>query len=335
MPGYLELTDDDKNAVLEQAAQELGRPARVLEKDLWVCWVLSRLFGNDFGCPLTFKGGTSLAKVYRVIQRFSEDVDVTVDNRPWGIDLGPELSKSKRKENFQQVHRRLIEFAQDSLLPALQLPDVGVEASLDTSPDVKILVKYPSVLQTGQALSYLREWVLVELGARNPTEPNEDHIVRADVAPYFPQVDFPLAQVSVLSAVRTFWEKATLIHGAISASSLEGGAERLCRHWYDLGQLANHPEWGPRALHQLDMLTMVAEDKERLFPGQKYDYPGARPGTLRLVPDSDALENLTRDYSNMIAAGMFYGDAPDISEVLQDLRDLEEQINSRQKPATL
>ena len=93
MPNYLELNDDDKNVVLEQAAQELGRPARVLEKDLWVCWVLSRLFGNDFGSPLTFKGGTSLAKVYGVIHRFSEDVDVTVDNRPWGIDFsaGPGL----------------------------------------------------------------------------------------------------------------------------------------------------------------------------------------------------------------------------------------------------
>ena len=125
------------------------------------------------------------------------------------------------------------------------------------------------------------------------------------------------------------------IHGAIAASSLEGGAERLCRHWYDLAQLANHPEWGTRALDQLDMLTRVAEDKERLFPGQKYDYPGARPGTLRLVPDSDALENLTRDYGNMIAAGMFYGDAPDFSKVLQDLRNLEEQVNSKSKRTRL
>lgn len=289
---------------------------------------LARLFGQDFGAPLTFKGGTSLAKVFKVIQRFSEDVDVTVDHRPWNINLGPDLSKSKRKENSELVLRRLVEYAQVSLLPALQCHELGVESTLEVSgSDVKIYVRYPSVLQPETPISYLREWVLIEFGARNPTEPNEGHRLTADVAACFPGIDFPWADVSVLSPTRTFWEKATLIHGAISAGSLEVSAERQCRHWYDLSQMVNHPELGKNAVQQLEMLTTVAEDKERLYPGQKYNYPGARPGTLRLVPESIALENLNKDFEAMVGAGMFYGPPPDFSRVLRDLKQLEDQIN--------
>ncbi len=81
MPSYWSLSSDERLEVLVRAAQQTGRPPRVLEKDLWVCWVLQQLFSRDFGCPLAFKGGTSLSKVFGLIRRFSEDVDITVDSK--------------------------------------------------------------------------------------------------------------------------------------------------------------------------------------------------------------------------------------------------------------
>jgi predicted nucleotidyltransferase component of viral defense system len=49
--------------------------------------VLSAIYESDLASKLTFKGGTSLSKVYHIIDRFSEDVDLTYDIRELAIDL--------------------------------------------------------------------------------------------------------------------------------------------------------------------------------------------------------------------------------------------------------
>lgn len=52
---------------LNFAADQTSRPAHLLEKDISVVWVLSAIYGSDLGAKVTFKGGTSLSKVYKVI----------------------------------------------------------------------------------------------------------------------------------------------------------------------------------------------------------------------------------------------------------------------------
>lgn len=49
----------------------------VIEKDLWVCWLLEQLF--TLPVQMVFKGATSLSKVFNIIKRFSEDCDITID----------------------------------------------------------------------------------------------------------------------------------------------------------------------------------------------------------------------------------------------------------------
>ena len=78
-----------------------------MEKDFWVCWTLKRLFSlAEFQDQLTFKGGTSLSKVYHVIERFSEDVDVAVERGflGFGGDMEPEKGESG-KEQQRRVDR--------------------------------------------------------------------------------------------------------------------------------------------------------------------------------------------------------------------------------------
>ena len=67
-----------------------GRRAHLLEKDIWVVQTLSVLFDAPFCADLVFKGGTSLAKGYQVLRRFSEDVDITCDIRAGGGAGGPD-----------------------------------------------------------------------------------------------------------------------------------------------------------------------------------------------------------------------------------------------------
>jgi predicted nucleotidyltransferase component of viral defense system len=63
-----------------------GRLSHLLEKDIWVVWPLRYLFDGPHPGHLVFKGGTSMSKAYGVIRRFSEDVDLTYDNRAVGSD---------------------------------------------------------------------------------------------------------------------------------------------------------------------------------------------------------------------------------------------------------
>ena len=49
-----------------------------VEKDYWVTYVLKNLSQSKFKDNVVFKGGTSLSKAYRLINRFSEDIDLAV-----------------------------------------------------------------------------------------------------------------------------------------------------------------------------------------------------------------------------------------------------------------
>ena len=84
---FLRLSGKDRLDALGVAADRLGRPAHLLEKDVWVVWAIQQLFGSPIGTNLVFKGGTSLSKAYQVIDRFSEDVDLTFDIRALIPDL--------------------------------------------------------------------------------------------------------------------------------------------------------------------------------------------------------------------------------------------------------
>ncbi|OAH97082.1 hypothetical protein A1353_23485 [Methylomonas methanica] len=81
------LSRADQAEALEFAAARTGRPAHLLEKDIWVVWALAAIYESELANKLTFKGGTSLSKVYRIIDRFSEDIDLTYDIRELVPDL--------------------------------------------------------------------------------------------------------------------------------------------------------------------------------------------------------------------------------------------------------
>jgi|AntAceMinimDraft_12_1070368.scaffolds.fasta_scaffold14198_6 predicted nucleotidyltransferase component of viral defense system len=75
---WFSLSRGDQAEALEVAAARTGRPAHLLEKDIWVVWwALSAIYTSSLASKLTFKGGTSLPKVYKIIDRFSEDLDLT------------------------------------------------------------------------------------------------------------------------------------------------------------------------------------------------------------------------------------------------------------------
>ena len=102
MDAFLEMTHDQRRRLCGEAEARLGLRAASIEKDFWICWALRELFALDeIGNELTFKGGTSLSKGWKLIERFSEDLDVTVSRAYLGFggaDLyGAQLSAGSRE----------------------------------------------------------------------------------------------------------------------------------------------------------------------------------------------------------------------------------------------
>ena len=75
---FFALADAEQRLFIEEVATRRGVAPIIIEKDFWVCWALAVLFRSPFANSLVFKGGTSLSKVFGAIDRFSEDIDLSL-----------------------------------------------------------------------------------------------------------------------------------------------------------------------------------------------------------------------------------------------------------------
>jgi Nucleotidyl transferase AbiEii toxin, Type IV TA system len=327
---WADLSAEEKRIILAKVATTTGISEAAVEKDIYVCWCLQQLFTlNNTAPSMIFKGGTSLSKVYGSIQRFSEDIDITIDQHHFLKEtdpLDPTLSKKKVRTLLEQLDAAVDSFAHSVLIPWLK-DRVGQQSDgwcIEKGAFQTVMVTYPSVVDS---LPYLSRRVAIELGARNVLEPREIHRVSSYAAAHFPMIAFPEGQsVAVLSPVRTFWEKATILHAEYHRPEPRA-ADRIARHWYDMAMLATHPI-RDRALADIDMLANVADYKDRIYPSGWASYSTARAATLHLVPHAILSALLQNDYESMVRAGFFFSTPPTWAEILARLADLEAAIRS-------
>ena len=124
MDKFALLTHKDKRAYFEVAAANLNVMPQLVEKDFWVCWILKVLFPlQGIGAHLTFKGGTSLSKCYNVIQRFSEDIDVSIEriflSRTRAIELDKEKSNKENQRRLKELQLVCQAKIDEIILPGL------------------------------------------------------------------------------------------------------------------------------------------------------------------------------------------------------------------------
>lgn len=97
----------EKAAIFNEIAAEKGMKPFAVEKDWWVSRTLEIIFQMDISKHLVFKGGTSLSKAWKLINRFSEDIDLAIDKEFFEGFKG-DISKSKitklrKKQAFIQL----------------------------------------------------------------------------------------------------------------------------------------------------------------------------------------------------------------------------------------
>lgn len=331
---FLALAPSDRAAALDVAASRSGRPAHLLEKDVWVVWALQTLYAAPFADALVFKGGTSLSKAYQAIDRFSEDVDLTYDVRAIAPDLtstgadGLPPTRSQEQRWTKTIRERLGSWVHGVVAPLLadRLQREGLDATVSIDADT-IRIAYRAAM-TGYG--YVHPTVTLEFGARSTGEPHEKRDVVCNAATHLPGLAFPTVTPSVMRPERTFWEKATAIHVFCHGGRFRG-AEHFSRHWYDIVALDAMP-FVEAALDDRDLAQRVARHKSMFFrekdaQGQPINYDAAVRGGLQLVPAGAAAQLLADDYAGMIADGLFFERVPTFAALLERCESIQRRAN--------
>jgi hypothetical protein len=333
---FIQLDGITRERAINEAAVRRGISPIIMEKDLWVCWMLSVLFRTSFADSLVFKGGTSLAKVFGAIDRFSEDIDLSVSTEFLAL---PEPGTSRNQANkwMKKAEDACTEAAREQFLPELENLVEPVLEPLKPSGDHHwlefvidglthspvILFHYPTTQPSG--FEYLKRSVKLELGSLTQQRPVGRHAIRPWIADAFPQLfEDWTSDVIALEIERTFWEKATILHAEHHRPTDKPTPDRFSRHYADTAALAIHPD-GVCAVALSEVRQTVVDWKSRFFGSSWARYDLAVPGTFRLVPADDRLGELRSDYQSM--RDMYLKEPPSFDDILSQLSRLEADIN--------
>ena len=349
---------DERRAIFESAAARLGTQAQNVEKDLYVCWVLDFLFNRRAGDPvgLYFKGGTSLSKAYRLINRFSEDIDIGIYKADLHVPVEaeiaalPSVNQQQRalSEKVDEAARqyisgplrdeldREISVVEDAARLAGHFSvEFGFDAYRNKDALDILVVGYKSDFNI--ASSYVQAAVRIEGGARPDPEPAESREVVPYVARELPDdPDLTVRNVMTVRPERTFWEKVLILHAMTEMSEKRReeaepdrpvpDLNRYSRHYYDVHQIWTRPDYGVATAAMVDLAEACRQHKELMFRAPDHRYDRAVPGSYRLVPTAEMRAKLAADYERMSA--MIFGTPVEFAEVMASIETLERHLNA-------
>lgn len=330
MINWLKNSPERQRELLALVSSRSGLPAGAIEKDWWVTLALNAIFQTPWADHLVFKGGTSLSKSWGLIDRFSEDIDLVLDRSVLGY--GDNLSKNKIKE----LRRDSCAFISGDFRAALekQLLDMGISPKLfslsvkdttehDRDPQVLIL-NYISVLDKDP---YLREAVLIEIGARSLREPAEPREIGSLIAQTLKNNEVAGGPFKILTVTppRTFLEKIFLLHEEFSKAADNVKSERMSRHLYDVERIMR-TEYAEQALNDRELYQHIIAHREKFNALRGLDYGGHQPATVHFLPPASLMKDWEADYRSM-RESMFYGDSLTFDELIDRLNTLQRRIN--------
>lgn len=289
---------------LDAAAEALGISTTAVEKDYWVSQVL-KVLADGFPGDFVFKGGTSLSKAYRIIERFSEDVDVLVVPGSRGRGATDTLMKS---------------------MAEVAASDVGGQAAAsgvrETGRHRSYEVSYPA---TQRATGLIRTGVLLEMGMRGGPQPCEARPISSllgdalagtgtDLSEY---EDLSPFEVAVLHPGRTLLEKLVLIHALaqqVAADPALGVPPRQGRHFYDVHQLlgdARVCELLEDRVQVAEVMASVEEITRRYFPANHAEVrPGGGFAACAAFDPGCEVSAMFRSGYELTMPELYFGSAP-------------------------
>jgi hypothetical protein len=319
------LNKNERENIFVDTSSRMNILNTIVEKDFWVCWVLGRIFADkELQKILCFKGGTSLSKAFKVIDRFSEDIDLILD---WNTILDGDTIKQPSATKQDAFNKDIEVRAEKYISTVLKKKISGLLKGVctvraDESDGHILYVGYPASFP--ESYTYIRPEIKLEIGPLAAWVPNAKYQISPYVAEMNSELKISTATVPTIKAERTFWEKATILHREYHRPKGHT-PPRYSRHYYDLFKMGNS-RIKDAALANLALLSDVVDFKDRFYHCGWAKYNEAKSGLLCLYPNEAGLDVLADDYKNM--RNMIFGDYPDWNDILKYLRRLEEEIRS-------
>ncbi|UCS94008.1 nucleotidyl transferase AbiEii/AbiGii toxin family protein [Echinicola marina] len=326
---FYELKAADKLDVCQGVENDRGIPAFAVEKDWWVVQTLEIIFGMDVASHLVFKGGTSLSKAWKLIDRFSEDINLAIDRDFLGFkgDLGKNQRTKLRKTTssyiedvfFPELRGRFMERGMEDI-------EFRLIASSSSDQDPRIIeIFYPNATKSP---GYILPRVQVEIGCRSLREPFENKTIASFISEQYPKADFAKEPVSIPSVLpeRTFLEKLFLLHEEFQRPTGKIRVERLSRHLYDIHQLSRSPH-ADRAIHDHDLYEAIVDHRHTFTRMRGIDYNLHQPQTIQPLPIPDLEGAWMKDYKTM-REQMIYGDSPSYQEMISGIQKFLSKLNN-------
>ena len=316
-----------------------GLADHFLEKDIWVTEILRLLYDENLVGEhnVAFKGGTALSKCWQAIERFSEDIDLSIH---WA-DLAEEddeqaaweksiQSRSQQDKFRKRQTERLKTWSADLVVRLnrrfLSYNIEGLKAELEPdSKGEKIDIHFPRITTSDNR--YQLDHVLLEFGGRNRGRPTTTHAIDcylSNVNELNP-IDFPVAKVQALDSAYILWEKLTALH-QFSTQEKEPNLQRLSRHWYDVDCLLRNGIADPLSTDQAK--KDVVEMKKQRWAEKGVNYEDALNGKLQLIPEQQRLNAISLDHQTAIDGGMFFNEPADFDSIINRIQAAQEKINT-------
>lgn len=329
MINWLKLTAEERNDILGLISSRTGLPAYAIEKDWWVTLALYAIFRSEWKDNIVFKGGTSLSKSWGLIERFSEDIDLVIDRSVLGF--GEELSKTKVKELRKVSCAFTSGPFRDGLeneILAIGVPkemfELKVANTTESDRDPQVLeLYYISSLEKG---TYLKEAVLIEIGARSLREPSEQRVVNSIISETLGDTNTSGAPFSILTVtpVRTFLEKIFLLHEEFSKSAEKIRTDRMSRHLYDIDRIMD-TEYGEQAIQDTDLYESIVDHRSKFNIIRGIDYSNHGMEKINFIPPAEVMNEWEVDYKAM-QIDMIYGESKPFKKIIERLTLLQERF---------
>jgi hypothetical protein len=297
---FLRADPTDRRDVFIGAGQRLGTAPQNIEKDFWVCWTLDALFNGpaSHGPRFLFKGGTSLSKGFGLIQRFSEDIDITVFREDIAQDASvealEEMSGKKRQAKLDAIKEACQAFIGGDLLAQLSetlagaVGEATAGAKVELDPDDEsaqsLLLWYPSV--TAESDGYIRKTVKIESGA-NPLSTLMPATASFRIRRRSARPRSDGRQRDYRRRGTYFWDKVVILHGLRrwfdARQVLRAGGQRVSRHYYDVHQLMIAGT-GASAMANPELGKDCVAHARMFFNSRDLDLAHAEPGSFSVTP---------------------------------------------------
>lgn len=330
--GYLKVYNSDKNDkifIFKETGKRYNLPDHSIEKDWWVVQTLRIIFGMPVGKHLLFKGGTSLSKAWKILDRFSEDIDLALNREYLGFESSL-ISKTQvrklRSKSFQFITGTFKNDLESAFHSAgMKDVQVGFENLGDGDQDpVSILVFYPQVTDHPE---YIKPRVKVEIGSRSMKDPFTNCSFRSLVGEAFPNMQFTDDNISIpcINPERTFLEKLFLLHEEFQKPIDKIRVKRLSRHLFDIHVIAKS-EYGKLAFNP-KLIKNIVEHRERFNKVKGVDYEMLLPPNLNALPPAQVVGAWKQDYLRM-QDQMIYGESLAFEELIESVQNSLERYNN-------